>query len=80
MNNYLCQIHKQMLIYKLIPMSPQYGICTNCLKKNIKGHANPLQPVCPIEYNYIFPMICDNCSLKLKQCKWCRISRKMVLP
>lgn len=80
MNNYLCQIHKQMLIYKLIPISPQYALCTNCLKKNVKGHTNPLQPVCPIEYNYIFPMVCDNCALTLKRCKWCRISRKMVLP
>lgn len=33
MNNYLCQIHKQMFIYKLIPMSPHYGLCMNCLKK-----------------------------------------------
>lgn len=80
MCNYLCHIHKQMFIYKLMPMSPQYALCTNCLKKNIKGFSDPMRPVCPIEYNYIFPMICDNCSLILKRCKWCRISRKKVLP
>lgn len=80
MNNYLCTIHKQMISYQIIPMSPQYSICTCCLKKNIKGYSDPLLPVSPIEYNYIFPMICDNCSLSFKRCKWCRIPRKMVLP
>jgi hypothetical protein len=80
MCNNLCNIHKQMLMYKLIPMSPQFAICMNCLKKNIKGFSDPMTPVCPIEYNYIFPMICDSCAHSLKRCKWCRISRKKVLP
>ena len=81
MSNYLCKIHKEMLIYKqLIPLTPYNALCTNCLKKNIKGYSYPLQPIIyPIDYNYIFPMMCDKCSHNLKQCKWCRISRKSVL-
>lgn len=80
MNKYLCKIHKQMNYYQIIPMSPQYNICTYCLKKNIKGYSDPLLPISSIEYNYIFPMVCDLCSLKLKTCKWCRVPRYMVLP
>jgi hypothetical protein len=38
MSNYLCKIHKEMLIYKqLIPLTPYNALCTNCLKKKYKG-------------------------------------------
>ena len=59
--NYLCKIHKEMLIYKqLIPLTPYNALCTNCLKKNIKGYSYPLQPIIyPFDYNYIFPMMCN---------------------
>jgi len=78
MNQYLCSIHKQMFIYNLVPMSPKYNICMNCLKLNIKGYCDPLQPVYSLEYNYIYPMICDSCSLSLKRCKWCRLLKRMA--
>lgn len=60
MCNYLCHIHKQMFIYKLMPMSPQYALCTNCLvwPSFIVNHIFWIQKSLFHKYIYIKHIIC----------------------
>lgn len=74
----ICELHKVLYTNPIRPMSPQKKRCMECLRKNISGYANIFQ-ITPTTYNYLFPMICNNCSKKIKHCKWCIIHQRRIL-
>jgi hypothetical protein len=68
-NIYVCETHEEKKV--LIIMSPCRGKCKNCKEKKVNGYQNPDHISNPFGYLYLIPNICDNCSEKLKKCKWC---------
>jgi len=76
--NMICELHKVLYTNPIRPMSLQKKRCMICLRKNVSGYANIYQVATPV-YNYLFPMICNNCSQKTTHCKWCVIYRRRIL-
>ena len=74
----ICELHKNLFINTIRPMSPYKKICMNCLRKNIHGYTNTYQVATPT-YNYLFPMLCNNCSYNTNRCKWCVVYRRSIL-
>lgn len=70
-NIHTCDNHRIFFQQHLCSTRKITKRCIDCLKTNVKASIKKNQVVIP-EYNYIFPMICDNCSIKLQKCKWCR--------
>ncbi len=70
----ICNTHHVLYDNKIIPIKKYRKRCMECLHINIEGYAKAFQIVTP-EYNYLYPMICDNCSRKLNRCKWCRVMK-----
>ena len=75
---YTCEMHEILYTINIIPLSKYKKRCVNCLKKHVDGYKRLSQVTTP-EYNYLYPMICDNCSRILKQCKWCRLVNTRII-
>lgn len=69
--HHVCNSHKILYASNLLPIGKYKKRCVNCLKYNVSPYSKPFQVITP-QYNYLYPMICDNCSSDLKHCKWCR--------
>lgn len=74
---YVCKVHRILYCSNLYPVSPYTRNCTVCLCNTIRGYANLYQFAYP-GYNYLYPMVCNNCSKTLKVCVWCRYYRKSI--
>lgn len=72
-NKYTCDIHHVFFYQDLCPTRKLVKRCIECLRKSVCANVVKNQVITP-DYNYIFPMICDRCSIRLKICKWCRPS------
>lgn len=70
-HHYTCDIHSIFFGQHLCPTRSIRKRCVDCLKKNVYANVAKNQIVLN-EYNYIFPMLCDVCAIKLQKCKWCR--------
>lgn len=74
----ICELHKVLYTNHIRPISPYNKRCMLCLHKIIRGYANINEIATPV-YNYLFPMICNNCSQKTTHCKWCVVYRRRIL-
>lgn len=68
---YTCHIHHRFFREHLCCSRRVQKRCIECLKKNVYANVAKNELVIE-EQNYIFPMLCDVCAVKLKKCKWCR--------
>ena len=73
----ICKTHSVLYDIKIIPVKRYRKRCMECVKMNVEGYVRLFQVVTP-EYNYVYPMICDKCSLKLNHCKWCRVMKTNI--
>lgn len=72
-HTYTCNLHYRFFRQHLCPTRRMTKRCIECLKKTVHASVSKNQFV-TLDYNYIFPMLCDICAVKLKTCKWCRPS------
>lgn len=72
-HTYTCDLHYRFFNQHMCPTRRITKRCIECLKKTVYASVSKNQFI-TLDYNYIFPMLCDKCSIKLKICKWCRPS------
>lgn len=72
-NKHICSTHVYIMNENLIPIFKIRRRCIDCLKYTVYAHAGRYQ-IINNNYNYLFPMLCEQCSYKLQLCKWCRPS------
>lgn len=73
-----CNTHKVLYHTSIVPTSVVKKKCCHCLKVTISGYKD-LYSVASPQHNFLFPMICNECSLKLQKCKWCRPMRTNII-
>jgi len=70
-HRYTCGIHKPILLQGLNEDVSVRKRCIECLCSPVYAYVNRYE-IIGVDHNYIFPMLCNNCSDILVACKWCR--------
>ena len=70
---YICAIHRPLARSGLHENLSIRKRCIECLRVPVYAYVKRYEVVIP-NHNYIFPMLCGNCSDIAMVCKWCRPS------